>query len=324
MGSAAARVPRSCPSGSPLLALLPSLLALGILALIAQLGAAGEAMEAISPIQYPTLFPFVAVLVFLFCAAQAPELFGRDQRAGVLPLYFSRSPRAWTTRQPGPWACWVRCSCSCSAAAAPLRRSRPGRGGPPRRPRQRGSRASGHPRRRAHHRDVLVGSVSAAIAALTPRRAYATVAVIAIFLIPNSAAAMLGMRKRPMMATVAYERRGVSAAVAAETRPTTPPRRARRRSLRQLGQLLGEASHGVGGHQDAAHQQQQLRRQHQHQTARQQAQGPRRRVVEPESRPREVQRQDAGPLVAPEELGRLRGAEEEHEQRDEGEETWST
>ena len=26
----------------------------------------------------------------LFCAAQAPELFGRDQRHGVLPLYFSR------------------------------------------------------------------------------------------------------------------------------------------------------------------------------------------------------------------------------------------
>ena len=27
----------------------------------------------------------------LFCAAQAPELFGRDQRYGVLPLYFSRA-----------------------------------------------------------------------------------------------------------------------------------------------------------------------------------------------------------------------------------------
>ena len=26
----------------------------------------------------------------LFCAAQGPELFGRDQRYGVLPLYFSR------------------------------------------------------------------------------------------------------------------------------------------------------------------------------------------------------------------------------------------
>ena len=31
------------------------------------------------------------ILVLLFCAAQAPELLGRDQRFGVLPLYFSRA-----------------------------------------------------------------------------------------------------------------------------------------------------------------------------------------------------------------------------------------
>jgi hypothetical protein len=38
---------------------------------------------------------------------------------------------------------------------------------------------------------ALVGSVSAATASLTPRRAYATVAIIAIFLIPNIAATLL-------------------------------------------------------------------------------------------------------------------------------------
>ncbi len=32
----------------------------------------------------------VGIFIMLFCAAQAPELFGRDQRYGVLPLYFSR------------------------------------------------------------------------------------------------------------------------------------------------------------------------------------------------------------------------------------------
>ena len=31
------------------------------------------------------------MFLMLFCAAQAPELFGRDQRYGVLPLYFSRA-----------------------------------------------------------------------------------------------------------------------------------------------------------------------------------------------------------------------------------------
>ncbi len=38
---------------------------------------------------------------------------------------------------------------------------------------------------------AVVGSVSAATAALTPRRSYATVAIIGIFLIPNIAAALL-------------------------------------------------------------------------------------------------------------------------------------
>jgi len=37
----------------------------------------------------------------------------------------------------------------------------------------------------------MVGMISAAIAALTPRRAYATVAIIAVFLVPSIAAAML-------------------------------------------------------------------------------------------------------------------------------------
>ena len=73
------------------MALLPSLLALGLLALISTLGAPGEALEAVSPIKYATLFPMIAVIVFLFCSAQAPELFGRDQGSGVLPLYFSRA-----------------------------------------------------------------------------------------------------------------------------------------------------------------------------------------------------------------------------------------
>ena len=37
----------------------------------------------------------------------------------------------------------------------------------------------------------VVGTISAAVAALTPRRAYATVAIIAIFLVPNIVAALL-------------------------------------------------------------------------------------------------------------------------------------
>ena len=50
----------------------------------------------------------------LFCAAQAPELFGRDQRYAVLPLYFSRA----LTRSDYAWpssAAWCSRSSSCVA-----------------------------------------------------------------------------------------------------------------------------------------------------------------------------------------------------------------
>jgi ABC-2 type transport system permease protein len=72
------------------LAVLPAVLAVGFAALAAQAGPGGEVLEEASPIRYETYHGLVAVLVMLFCAAQAPELFGRDQRYAVLPLYFSR------------------------------------------------------------------------------------------------------------------------------------------------------------------------------------------------------------------------------------------
>ncbi len=72
------------------LAILPALLAVGIAALAAQAGQAGGVLDDASPIRYSTYHGVVVTLVLLFCAAQAPELFGRDQRFGVLPLYFSR------------------------------------------------------------------------------------------------------------------------------------------------------------------------------------------------------------------------------------------
>ena len=42
------------------------------------------------PIRHDTYEASISLFVMLFVAAQAPELFGRDQRYGVLPLYFSR------------------------------------------------------------------------------------------------------------------------------------------------------------------------------------------------------------------------------------------
>ena len=45
------------------------------------------------PIRYDTYAATISTIVIIFCAAQAPELFGRDQRHGVLALYFARALR---------------------------------------------------------------------------------------------------------------------------------------------------------------------------------------------------------------------------------------
>jgi ABC-2 type transport system permease protein len=44
-------------------------------------------------IGFDNYFSAITAIVVLFCAAQAPELFGRDQRHGVLALYFARALR---------------------------------------------------------------------------------------------------------------------------------------------------------------------------------------------------------------------------------------
>jgi ABC-2 type transport system permease protein len=72
------------------LAILPAIFAVGIAALVARAGA-GDALAGASPVRYETYHGFTVTLMMLFCAAQAPEIFGRDQRYGVLPLYFSRA-----------------------------------------------------------------------------------------------------------------------------------------------------------------------------------------------------------------------------------------
>lgn len=77
------------PFGIGAMALLPAVIAVGITALASQMGAGG-ALEEASPVRHDTYHGITSTLVMLFCAAQAPELFGKDQRYNVLPLYFSR------------------------------------------------------------------------------------------------------------------------------------------------------------------------------------------------------------------------------------------
>jgi len=74
------------------IAILPAVIVVGALTLAARMGIQRE-LEQASPISYDGYFNSISAIIALFCAAQAPELFGRDQRHGVLALYFARALR---------------------------------------------------------------------------------------------------------------------------------------------------------------------------------------------------------------------------------------
>ena len=74
------------------LALLPAVIVVGILAIAARIGTSAPFEQAF-PLGYDTYYRSISVLIALFCAAQAPELFARDQRHGVIALYFARALR---------------------------------------------------------------------------------------------------------------------------------------------------------------------------------------------------------------------------------------
>lgn len=165
------------------LAVLPAVLAVGIAALAAQAGA-GAALREASPIRHDTYQNLTSTLVTLFCAAQAPELFGRDQRNGVLPLYFSRVLTRVDyalARAGGLFLATFIISVvpqvilslgAILAASDPLTGLR---NDLPDIPRYLAVAAVA---------SALLGGVSTVVAAWTPRRAYATAAIIAVFIIP--------------------------------------------------------------------------------------------------------------------------------------------
>ena len=134
----------------------------------------------------------VAPLTMLFCAAQAPELFGRDQRYGVLPLYFSRvltRPDYALAKLGGLIAALLAVELSpyiilfvgrVLVAPDPVAGLSDEIGAVPRFLVQ-GLLVAG-----------LLGGLAGFIAAYTPRRAYATAAIIAVFIIPPIIVALIG------------------------------------------------------------------------------------------------------------------------------------
>ncbi len=172
------------------LALLPAVLAVGIAALAAQAGAPSGLVDDASPIRHDSYQGLTSALVMLFCAAQAPELFGRDQRYGVLPLYFSRVltrtdyalartgglflavlliillPQVALTVGAGLGSADPIAGLADAAPAIPKYLVV--------------SVASA----------ALLAGVAAVIAAWTPRRAYATAMIIAVFIVPSVVVAL--------------------------------------------------------------------------------------------------------------------------------------
>jgi len=172
------------------LALLPAIAIVGALTLVAQFGV-GNRFATQAPIRYDTYFATISTIIVLFCAAQAPELFGRDQRHGVLALYFARALRRSDyalARIGGLVAALlileltpnlllflgrVLLSPDIPAAVADdLPSFVPVIG--------QAALAAG-----------LLGGLSMAVSAFSPRRAYATAGIIALFTIPNIVAGIV-------------------------------------------------------------------------------------------------------------------------------------
>jgi ABC-2 type transport system permease protein len=172
------------------LAVLPAVLVVGALTLAARLGIQRQ-LEGASPISYESYFSSIGAIIALFCAAQAPELFGRDQRHGVLTLYFARALRRTDyalARLAGfalallllllfPMAIlFIGRGLLSTDIAATFGRDLP-----------KVPAIIGQALLTAG----LLGGLAMAVSAFTPRRAYATAGIIALFILPGIVAGIV-------------------------------------------------------------------------------------------------------------------------------------
>ncbi len=177
------------PIGLTVLAIIPAVVAVGFQALLSRSGAAGG--EIRSPIRYDTYYAYIETLVALFVAAQAPELLGRDQRHHVLSLYFSRALRRtdYAVSKAAARVSAVLVVVLTPQAIIFLGLTLAGRD----------VLASLRENLSSLPPVLVVGffvalllaSIGLAIAAFTPRRAYATAGIIAAFVIPQVIAAIV-------------------------------------------------------------------------------------------------------------------------------------
>lgn len=75
-----------------ILSCIPAIAIVAAQALLRQFPGGGS-FEGQLPVRYDTYAGTIGIFIVMFCAAQAPDLFGRDQRHSLLALYFSRALR---------------------------------------------------------------------------------------------------------------------------------------------------------------------------------------------------------------------------------------
>ena len=188
------------PFGLAFLALLPALVSVGITALVNQ--APGRtAVE--SPIQYATYLGYSLTLLLLFCAAQGPELVGRDQRYNVLPLYFSRALRRSDYAFAKLAALWTAVALVFLTPQILLFAGRVLAAKDV--PTAFASNVPSVPPILAITTVVasVLGGITLALASSTPRRAYATAAIVAAFIVPPILAGIIAELSGGAFAAVA-------------------------------------------------------------------------------------------------------------------------
>ncbi len=166
------------------MALLPAVIIVGGLTIAARLGVASR-VDSVGLIGFNNYFNAIGPIIILFCAAQAPELFGRDQRHGVLSLYFARALRR-SDYALGRLLGFVLAVLA--VLLAPMVVLLLGRvllstdiGG------AFGENLPNVPPVIAQAAVIaaLYGGLAMAVSAFTPRRAYATAGIIALFVLPG-------------------------------------------------------------------------------------------------------------------------------------------
>lgn len=172
------------------LACIPALAIVAAQALLRQFPG-GEGFEGALPIRYDTYAGTIGIFVVLFCAAQAPDLFGRDQRHSLLALYFARALRREdyaVARIAGFMVAifilqllpQVLLFIGQVLLATDLLQGISD-----------DLSDMGAVVAQAVLTAALLGGLSMAIAAFTPRRAYAVAGIIALFIIPNIVAGIV-------------------------------------------------------------------------------------------------------------------------------------